>query len=155
MKKLLLILLITFVQNAIAATATTTLAVSATVVNSCSITVGNLLFGNYSTADVTGQSTITLTCTNGATYTIAADKGVNGTLAQRIMKSGTNSLNYNLYTDSARTIIWGDGTSSTVTIAGTGTGTSQTINVYGKIPAGQNTVKAGSYTDTVNVTISY
>lgn len=158
MKKLLLILSIFFAQNAMGgSTVSTNLTVTANVVNSCVIGVSNLSFPNYSAAEVTAQSTITLTCTNGATYTISADKGTaaGATFANRIMKNGNNSLNYSLYTDSAYTIVWGDGSSSSQTIAGTGTGSSQTVTIYGKIPAAQTSVVAGAYTDTVAVTIAY
>ena len=71
------------------------------------------------------------------------------------MTSGSNLLSYNLYTDSARTSVWGDGTGSTNTIGGTGTGGSQAVTVYGRVSLGQTGVPAGSYADTVAVTITY
>ena len=71
------------------------------------------------------------------------------------MTSGPNSLDYNLYTDSNRTTVWGDGLSSTATIAGTGSGINQTATIYGRITAGQTSAPAGSYADTVSVTLTY
>jgi spore coat protein U-like protein len=71
------------------------------------------------------------------------------------MANGANLLNYAVYTDSARSTVWGDGgAGATATIDGTGSGTAQSTTIYGRIPAGQ-TVPAGSYSDTVNVTVTY
>jgi spore coat protein U-like protein len=64
-------------------------------------------------------------------------------------------LNYNIYTSAARTTVWGNGTSGTATIGGTGTGTSQSVTVYGRVGSGQTSVPAGAYADTVAVTVTY
>ena len=72
------------------------------------------------------------------------------------MASGANLLNYVLYTDSNQTNVWGDGVGgTTATITGTGTGEAQTQTIYGSIPAGQTGAPAGSYADTVAVTVTY
>ena len=71
------------------------------------------------------------------------------------MATGANLLNYALYTDSGHTTLWGDGAGgTTATIDGTGNGISQSSTIYGRVPAGQ-TVPAGGYADTVNVTVTY
>ncbi|MFY0084261.1 spore coat protein U domain-containing protein, partial [Acinetobacter baumannii] len=44
---------------------------------------------------------------------------------------------------------------STTAYSGTGTGAVQTVNVYGRIPAGSTLPSAGSYVDTVTVTVTY
>jgi spore coat protein U-like protein len=71
------------------------------------------------------------------------------------MTSGANTLNYNLYTSSGYGTVWGDGTSSTAAITGTGTGSAQSTSVYGRIGSGQTSVPPGSYADTVSVTVTY
>ena len=71
------------------------------------------------------------------------------------MTSGANLLNYNLYVDAARTNVWGDGSGTTFTIANSGTGAAQAVNVYGRVPSGQTTVPPGGYADTVAVTVTY
>jgi spore coat protein U-like protein len=50
-------------------------------------------------------------------YTLSLDKGVNAStyLPRQMINAGTR-LNYNLYTDSAQTTVWGDGTGGTVTV---------------------------------------
>src|SRR5436190_1433424 len=69
--------------------------------------------------------------------------------------TGTNLLNYNIYTTSARTTVWGDGTASTATIGGTGSGSAQSVTVYGRVGSGQTSLPAGAYADTVAVTVTY
>lgn len=136
-----------------AATTTTTMQVSASVVAQCAIgAVTNIAFGSYnplSDADTTATATVKVTCNAGATATASLSAG-SGTFAQRTMKGGTNSLNYNLFTSSAYSSVWSD----TNTVAVTG-GSEQTLTVYGRIPKGQNNVSVGTYSDTVTVTITY
>ncbi len=69
------------------------------------------------------------------------------------MTNGTNTLQYNLYTTSGHTNVWGDGTGSTRTVGGNGT-SSSTQTIYGNIPAGQD-VSAGTYSDSITLTISF
>ncbi len=144
---------------------TTTFAVTATVVNSCVINSASALgFGNYDVnlgSAVNGTSTINVNCTKGDAYTIALDYGAHGgTAANRIMQdTGTDTLNYNLYTDSAHTLVWnsscGAGNNCDGgTGAGPGVGNQQTYTVYGQIPAGQN-VPAGNYSDSITVTVTF
>jgi spore coat protein U-like protein len=61
---------------------------------------------------------------------------------------------YGLYTDAARTTVWGDvGTLAAVTYNSTGMAAT-TTNIYGRIAAGLD-VAVGSYTDTVTATIQF
>lgn len=144
---------------AAAGTATTTFNVTATVLSNCAVSATDLLFGNYSASSATPltvNSTISVTCTNGSAYTVALDGGTHtGNVAARSMTDGaTHSLAYELYTANTYASIWGDGTSSTVTVAGTGNGAAQPLTVYGRVPASQF-VTAGSYSDHITVTVSY
>jgi len=148
-----------------AGTATTTFQVTATVVSSCVInSVGALGFGSYdpnATTALTGTSTINVNCTKNAPYTIALDYGIHGgTAANRIMQdAATDPLNYNLYTDSAYSLVWNSACGAgnncdSGTGAGPGVGNQQTYTVYGQLPAGQN-APAGSYSDTITVTVNF
>lgn len=142
---------------AYAGTATTTFQVTATVASNCGISATNLGFGTYHTdVQLDGTSTVTVTCTSGLAYNVGLDKGLNGAdVTHRAMNSGTNLLNYALYSDSSRTLNWGN-TVGTDTVAGTGNGTGQALTVYGRIPAVQPTyVPAGSYADTITATVSF
>jgi spore coat protein U-like protein len=143
-----------------AATATTTFAVTAGVVPTCSVAAAALNFGasipNPIASNVDAQSTITATCSNGAGYTIALNAGTTplGTVAMRRMEAGGSTVNYTMFTDAGRSTVWGDGTSGTSLLNGSGSGAAQVIPVYGRIPSGQ-TPGTGNYADTVTVTITF
>ena len=72
------------------------------------------------------------------------------------MKSGSNILNYNLYTTVSYTTVWGNGTASTATVTAHVTGSNSPVNttVYALIPAQQNVI-AGSYTDSITATVTF
>ncbi len=126
----------------------------------CSVTATQLGFGNYDplrspSAEVTGE--ISVTCPAGTAYTILLDSGANsgGVFSiRRMLSSSGAALNYNIYRDAARTEIWGDGTNSTYTQTGVGTGAAQRYIVYGHIPQGQDP-PAGIYGDSVSVKINW
>lgn len=144
---------------AFAGTASGTFNVTATVLNNCSISTADLAFGNYNATTATASTastTLSVTCTSSLPYTVALDGGsTNAAVAGRAMGDGNgNKLTYGLYTTNAYSTIWGDGTGTTQTQAGTGNGSAQSLTVYGKIPAGQY-VKSGSYTDRITVTVAY
>jgi spore coat protein U-like protein len=69
------------------------------------------------------------------------------------MTSGGNTVGYSLYSDSARTTVWGE-TIGVDTVAGSGTGLSANVDVYGRVPA-QITPAPATYTDTIVVTVTY
>lgn len=150
---------------AMADTATGTLTVNATVEASCSIDNATLDFGNIADlgTDTDASQGLKVTCTKNTDYSIAMDEGQNGSgngsSITRAMSDGTDQLSYQLYTDSSRNNVWEDSCASPATgtdcAYGTGTGTQQTnITVYGRVPANQN-VEAGSYTDTVTMTVTF
>jgi spore coat protein U-like protein len=162
-----------------ASTTTTTFNVTANVPSLCKVSAANLAFGTYTPGSgaVTGNSAISVNCTNGTAFTVALNAGssTGASFTNRNM-TGTGSadtagntattsalLNYQLYTTAtvgSGGTVWGDG-SGTSTVAGTGTGmgTPQAITetVYGQIPdSGTNlTAAPGAYSDTVTVTVSY
>ena len=68
------------------------------------------------------------------------------------MASGDNRLTYELYRDANRLERWG-GTAATG-VAGTGNDTPRVLTVFGRVPA-QPGARAGTYLDTVTVTLTY
>ncbi len=139
-------------------------------IDSCSVSTTGITFGVYDPASATDKTnnsgTVTITCsttvrTTGTTATITLSTGSSGgTFAQRLMKNGTNSMNYNVYKDSAYTQVWGDGTGSTFTnswvgASDNGSTVAVSFTLYGKIPALQYNVVPGSYTDSLTVTVTY
>jgi spore coat protein U-like protein len=141
-------------QSGWGATQTATMAASSTVQTVCSLNTTPLAFPAVAVTGVTDvTSTVNVTCTNGGAYNVGLDSGLNGVAGQRNLKSGTNTLAYGLFSDAAHATAWGN-TVGTDTIAGTGNGAVQALTVYGEIAAGQ-TLTTGSYTDTVQVTVTY
>lgn len=147
-------------NTAYAATETTTFTVTASIASTCTVAATTLAFGSYapSTSTPTAASnTVNITCTNGTGYTVALDKETTagGAVTQRLMAGpGGATLNYNIYTTVAATTVWGHATGATVTQAATGNGLVQPLTGYGQIaPSQYNT--AGSYTDTITVTVTY
>ena len=131
----------------------------------CTIGVTPVSFGNYETfssipTDATG--TITVNCgfrVVRATVTLGVSS-TSGTFNPRRMKRSTGSdlLDYNIYTDTARTVIFGDGTGGTSNVlfrrpTGPPRDWSETVTTYARIPPGQN-VSVGAYSDTLTATVT-
>ena len=106
-------------------------------------------------ANVDQDTTFSMTCTGRTAWNIGLDDGLNASGNVRRMRRGAGSdhVAYELYTTGARNVRWGN-TIGTDTVTGTGTGSAQSLIVHGRIPAPQS-VPAGSYSDTVTVTITY
>ena len=145
----------------LAATATANVTVTASVTNNCSINGGSLAFGAYdplvtNAADPKdGSGTFTVACTKGASgVTIDLGQGQNYSTGRRMIAGG-DAVNYQLYSDSGRTTIWGS-TSGGAALAVTAptSKAAVTYTVYGRIAGGQD-VAAGSYTDTVVATVNF
>jgi len=121
----------------------------------CTSYTSGLAFGNYNpTADLSVTATVTAQCSSGNKFYIGLDAGTGtgATTATRIMHSGTNLLNYQLFQDSAHTINWGNNP-PTDTVNGTGDGTAHGFTVYAIVPAGQFK-PPGSYVDTIHANIT-
>lgn len=111
----------------------------------CSLTITSLGFGNYNGATINSTAVATVKCSSSWSIALNAGTGAGATINLRQMTGpGGATLGYQLFQDSARSINWGN-TSST-DVSGTG---NTTINVYGRIPSGQFVVP-GTYTDTVS-----
>jgi spore coat protein U-like protein len=148
------------IRPATAATATSSLAVTAAVAKNCVITAGTVAFGNYDPVGVNAATPLdqsgsfTVACTKNTAYTVALGLGANASGTTRRMSSGGGTpdyLGYELFLDSAHTTVW----NATNTSGGTSSNVSPiTLTVYGRVAAGQN-VGAGSYTDTVVSTVNF
>jgi spore coat protein U-like protein len=152
-----------FAAPAFAAT-TADVAISATVVSSCSITALPVAFGNYDALsstpkDATGS--VSVACSVGSNPKIWLGQGLNaggGSTAavpvRRMINGGSNYLGYQLYQESSRSNIWG-GTDGSSPAAATATDLNPvTSTIYGRIPINQ-TSTVGSYGDTVVATVNF
>jgi len=140
----------------LAALAATIGTVSPAYASGCTVSSSGLNFGNYDVFstlnnDVTG--TIDVNCPSGTSYSLGLSSG-SGTFYSRTLTNGSHVLGYNLFIDSTRLTIWGDGSSGTSTVSGSGTGSTIGTPVYGRVPAGQNAY-IGSYSDVVTITVTF
>jgi len=148
--------------HATAATATATFQVTANVQTQCTVSAVDLGFGTVDPlgANVDQSTTVTVRCTKNTPYTVGLNAGTTAgaTLAQRLMANGADTMNYNLYTDAARTTVWGNSAAAPTWVAGTGAGlgSPQVLTVYGRVPSGQTNLAVGNYSEpTITVTVTY
>ncbi len=124
----------------------------------CGVSATPVALGTYlpfsgTPTDSTG--TVTVTCIGTATIVIALSTGGSGSYTNRQMSNGAARLRYQLYANAARTTVWGNGSSGTVTVTDTLTGFARrNYTAYGRIPTPQG-VTPGSYVDTITVTVTY
>ena len=154
-----------------AATSASDMAVTVNVNASCTMSVTSLDFGTYdpilanATQDLTASATVSTNCTLGAFVSVKMGNGLHATYSagrSRMMFSrnysrhmsnvGSDSkLRYELYKNEGHTDVWTEiGGRSVV-----GTGTSDDLTVYGKVFQNQQASAAGSYSDTVTVTVLF
>ncbi|MCA8885841.1 MAG: spore coat protein U domain-containing protein [Hyphomonadaceae bacterium] len=133
--------------------------VTATVLASCDIVATDLAFGNYDPVSVSpldAETTLSVTCTNGTPYYVGMSlgDGAGASMATRRMtkSGGAQTLDYVLYQDTQRSVLWGD--TGVDRLSGTGDGSANTLHLYGRIPI-QQTAPAGNYTDNITVTVSW
>jgi spore coat protein U-like protein len=156
----------------LAGSVTGTIAVSLTVTDACavnggSITSGSLgqvgaiafasqpgIFGNVDAAMVAtgGGAGIAVLCSPGLTPAMTIGAGANDSNSVRHLASGSNQIAYHLYSDSGRT--------TEITIGqqlslGTATTTPFSVPIYARVNSGGAVLPGGSYTDTVQVTLSW
>lgn len=131
---------------------------------------GSLGFGPYdffAASPNDSLANVSVTCSRDGgpqnnTLLMRVDQGMNGTsvTARRLLHAGGagDSLAYGLYRDVGRNNVWG--TTDNVNTVSTNlsipnkSSASATFIIYGRIPAGQD-VSAGTYRDTVGVTLIY
>ena len=139
---------------------------------SCSVAVVGVSFGPYDPLVATPDDSagrLDVTCTNvpgtgvdTVAYGVTLSPGTSGTYAPRQLAAGSARLDYNLYSDSGRSQVWGNGGGGSVPVSGgmkigPGTGNGSRTNrhdVFGRIPARQD-VAAGTYGDTIVVTVTF
>ena len=132
----------------------------------CSIAATSLLFGPYDTLSLVALDsvgTLTVSCSGSpgeaVSYRIGVSAGGSGSAAARRLRGpGSWTLDYNLFTNGARTLVWGDGAAGSLsvgdTLSLTGGAQQRSHPVYGRIFPRQN-VGPGAYTDTLVVTLEF
>jgi spore coat protein U-like protein len=127
--------------------------------SSCSVSATGLAFGIYDTINPVNNYAVTITVNCNAAQvsgSLSASAGnSNNQSARQLWYTDSHgvrqTLRYNLYTDAARTSVWGTTNTIPVTV---GTGKTATVTAYGLIPGNQNVVP-GTYSDSIAITLSY
>ena len=151
-KKFLFTLLLLTLANLSAAT---------TLNAACSVTAGPVSFGVYDPLSLSPLDTIgrlTYRCEGrDHNISIGISRGNAPSFNPRQLRMGAETLNYNLFVDVARTAIWGDATGGTTTLFVRNPQPNNSdiqVNIFGRIAAQQSTA-AGTYNDTLTVTINF
>jgi spore coat protein U-like protein len=151
-------------HSAVAGSKGTTFNVSSSVAANCTISATDLNFGAYDpvvankTTALDVNTTVSVLCTKGSTgVNVGLDLGTHTAAGNRFMSNGSDSLQYELYSNSAGGTVWSNAGAGLVTWPvfgpiGAGAGTPHTV--FGRIPAGQD-VSIGSYTDVVTATVNF
>jgi spore coat protein U-like protein len=147
-----------------AATVTTTLPVTATVGAVCTVSATGVNFGAFSGPAVTANGSVSVTCANGTFYSVALNAGdhfgVGGTATRNVV-AATGALAYRLFEDPALGNEWGDtcpggaGSYFGSCFNVIGTGVAEVLTVFGRLEATPSAPPAGTYSDTVLVTVIF
>jgi spore coat protein U-like protein len=152
-----------------AGNATGTLPVSANVTANCTLTTTAVAFGSYdplATSLATATGGVNVACTKGATgVTVGLGNGGNFTTIRNMAGSGTNTdkLPYSLMLPPSNVAgvacatsggtLWT--TTAVLTLPTSPGKAARTFNVCGQIAAGQDVSVDTTYTDTVQVTVTF
>ena len=147
---------------ALAGSATTTFNVTASILNKCTISAADLVFGAYDPLVVNAvvpldvNSTVTVACTKGTAATVGLDAGQNGPSAvgtTRAMAGGGAFLSYEIFKDAAHATVWGNSGAGLVAYTAASKA-AVAITDFGRIPAGQDQPVA-AYADKITATINF
>jgi spore coat protein U-like protein len=139
-----------------------TLPVTATQTNNCIVGASptlNLGSVNAGTTNVTGSNTILVTCPSKTAYFIGlspSNGNLNGAGVMSSTGTNTDQVPYQLHSVSASGPIWGNTATATSLgngVAGTGTGTQQSVTVFASVPSSDFT--PGTYSDTVTIFLNF
>ncbi len=136
----------------------------------CSISSSGLVFGAYQplffagklqSSNSTSSATLSVTCT-GVTgnYSMAIGPGNLGNgdgISNRYMSNSSGDpMAFNIYTDPTYMTVWGNGNIGALVVRPVpSNNVTDAVTAYGRIPGGQHTLRAGSYSASMAVTITY
>jgi spore coat protein U-like protein len=136
----------------------------------CTVSSTGMAFGAYqpltfagklTSAAVTSTATVSVNCdlVNGLLgYTLKLGPSTAGSsISPRYLANATqggDNMVFNIYTEPTHSTVWGDGVTGSLITHGPLSGTFD-HTVYGRIPSGQNTLKAGTFSGTMTITVTY
>lgn len=131
------------------------------IIANCVISAAPLDFGQTQgllSTPLNVNTTVSVTCTNTTPYNVglSAGNGTGSTTSTRYMSGvtsgNTGTVQFNLFQTAGATN-WGN-TQGTDTVSGTGSGSAQSITVFGNVPA-QNTPAPDTYKSTITATVFF
>jgi spore coat protein U-like protein len=152
---------------------------TAAALTTCKVSATGMAFGSYqplnfpgklTSVDVASTADVTVECTGLLSlggFSLALGPGTYGPgdrISTRYLQNTTNGgaeMAYNIYKDASYSSVWGNDTAGSkivgfsadlLCILGICT---KKYTVYGKVPSSQNTLKAGSFSDTLTITLTY
>ena len=157
-------------STANAGSASTNLAISASVAANCTISTTAVAFGAYdpvvanAATALSGSGTVVIACTKSSAPTIGLGLGGNASGSIRRMSGGGDFLTYELYFPTtnaasaacgALTTIWGTTGANLFAPTAPASKAARTYNVCGTVPANQDVAVAALYSDTVLATVTF
>jgi spore coat protein U-like protein len=120
--------------------------------------VGDVGFGAYDVfskvPNRAGVGTLRIKCQGGGQgATVKLSKGQSHSYTTRLMRSGNDLLEYNLYTSAARIVVWGDG-SGVSEVMRVDKNQNIDLSIFGNIPQGQDPA-VGSYADSILISVEF
>jgi spore coat protein U-like protein len=143
-----------------AATATSNIAVSASVAANCTIATTAIDFGSYepvvanASAPLDASGKVTVACTKNALVKIGLGYGSHAAGTTRNLASSSATMTYELYQDSAHATVWGPIGAGHVAPAAAPDKAPRDFTIYARILGGID-VPAGSFSDTVLATVEF
>ncbi|MGX7953052.1 Csu type fimbrial protein [Tsuneonella sp. HG249] len=134
-----------------AESASSTIAVSLVVEPSCGVSATPAAFAGRTGEPMDAVSRIEVSCNDVTPVEVRLDRGLNGDGANRRLAGDAGYVSYAIYSDAARSLAWHPGLAQTAQ-AGFG---SLSLSAYGRIDAGATRQAAGSYRDTITVTVDF
>lgn len=110
------------------------------------------IFGDVDGELVGTLGTLQVQCSPNATPVLTIGSGAHDAGARRYMAASTNMVTYRLFTDSARTNEIAIGGQIAL---GTASSTPISVPIYARVNSGGQVLAAGTYTDTVQVTLTW
>ena len=150
-----------FLGNAHADVMTTTFNVSANIINPCTISATDMLFGNVTlSVGATATSQITIDCPAPISAYLQLNQGNNYSSGSRhlMQNVGGNEhlVSYELFSDLGMTQPFLSSYSGSYGGVGFNTGGGPwTVPVYGRIPTQSGSAPSGTYTDIIQVVVNY
>lgn len=137
----------------------------------CTASTTGMAFGAYRPVATSGRdaapartstATVTIVCTGIAapgSYALSlGPTAESGSTHSRVLSNpaGGPGMQFNIYTDPGYTTVWGDEGGGTMLTGAIPLGDSRAAHtVYGKVPPGQTRLRAGSFSGSLTMTLTY